>query len=579
VKQVSTSTRPSPARNGSRVFRGLSFRGRATGPGASPRSSAGLLAPLLALGGIGAGAGLLLARLVGDIHGKPLFEDEAVSGLIAARPIPEMVETVMWERGGGPLHFLLSHMTLAIDASPYALRWLSVVFALAALPLCWDVGRRVGGPVAGAVAALVVATSSFLLVYGTFARMYTLYVFAAALAIDLFLVAKERRTGRWAFAAAGAAWLLPAIHPYGAFLVAAEAAVALWLWRGRPLGPALPVLGVVLAMVPFAVADLRLADRFGVGLDGEEAIAAPTDAWGQLGRAFAATAGGEGVAAGIAIALVAVGLLLLARRETAFAALCLVAFLLPPLLLVLIRSGTEPGLSPRHIVYVVPLVAALIGVAVAAAVRDRGPLVALGAVGLAGILLVVAPFGGIRDPRDWQNDVLGGGPPETALGAEEHVAAPAAWLNDTVGAGDVLYPYSAVYWAGLPATGEANVLPYSQRELILRAAERIEPPVERVVVSVPLGDGRLDLEQLEEALGSGFAVHRFGGWLLVEGTGPYRDERVVLLAVSHALRSSREAITDASGALGWYFNVTVAGLCGSVRERWGDPCPLPPPSG
>lgn len=558
----------------------MSFRGRSTGPGASPPSPASRrFASLLALGAIGAGAGLLLARLVGDVRGKPLFEDEAVSGLISARPLPEVVETVMWERGGGPLHFVLSHATLAVDASPYALRWLSVVFALAALPLCWDIGRRVGGPVAGAVAALVAATSSFFLVYGTFARMYTLYVFAAALAIDLFLVAKERRSGRWAFAAAAAAWLLPAIHPYGAFLVAAEALVALWLWRGRPLRPALPALAVVLAMVPFAVADLRLADRFGVGVDGESAIAAPADAWGQLGRAFAATAGGEGVAAGIAIALVAAGLLVLARREPAFVALCLVAFLLPPLLLVLVRSGTEPGLSPRHIVYVVPLAAALIGVAVAAAVRKRGPLVAAGAVVLAGTLLAVAPFGGIRDPRDWQNDVLGGGPPETALGAEENVAAAASWLNDTVGAGDVLFPYSAVYWAGLPATGEASVLPYSQRELILRAVERIEPPVGRVVVSVPLGDGRLDREQLEQALGGGFVVHPFGGWLLVEATGPFPDERVVLLAVSHALRSSREAITDGSGALGWYFNVTLAALCGSVRERWGDACPLPPPNG
>ena len=558
----------------------MSFRDRSTGPGASlPSRASQRFAPLLALGGIGAAAGLLLARLAGDVHGKPLFEDEAVSGLIAARPLPEVVETVMWERGGGPLHFVLSHATLALDSSPYALRWLSVVFALAALPLCWDVGRRVGGPVAGAVAALVAATSSFLLVYGTFARMYTLYVFAAALAVDLFLVAKERRSGRWAFAAAAAAWLLPAIHPYGAFLVAAEAAVALWLWRGRPLRPALPALGVALAMVPFAVADLRLADRFGVGVDGEEAIAAPADAWGQLGRAFAATAGGEGVAAGIAIALVAAGLLLLVRREPAFVALCLVAFLLPPLLLVLVRSGTEPGLSPRHIVYVVPLVGALIGVAVAAAVRRRGPLVAVGAVALAGVLLAAAPFGGVRDPRDWQNDVLGGGPPETALGAEERVAAPAAWLNDTVGHGDVLYPYSAVFWAGLPSTGKANVLPYSQRELILRAAERIEPPVGRVVVSVPLGDGRLDGERLAEELGSGFAVHRFGGWLLVEGTGPYADERVVLLAVSHALRSARDAIADPSAALGWYFNVTLAALCGSVRERWGDSCPLPPPNG
>lgn len=557
----------------------MSFRGRSTGPGASPPSPASRrFGPLLALGGIGAGAGLLLAGIVEDVRGKPLFEDEAVSGLISARPLPEVVETVMWERGGGPLHFILSHATLAVDSSPYALRWLSVVFALAALPLCWDIGRRVGGPVAGAVAALVAATSSFFLVYGTFARMYTLYAFAAALAIDLFLVAKERRSGRWALAAAAAAWLLPAIHPYGAFLVAAEAVVALSLWRGRPLRPALPALVVVLAMVPFAVADLRLADRFGVGVDGESAIAAPADAWGQLGRAFAATAGGEGIAAGIAVVLIAAGLLLVARPEPAFAALCVVAFLLPPLLLVLVRSGTEPGLSPRHIVYVLPLAAALIGVAVAAAVRRRGPLVAAGAVALAGILLAVAPFGGIRDPRDWKNDVLGGGPPESALGAEEHVAAPAAWLNDSVGPGDVLYPYSAVYWAGLPATGEANVLPYSQRELILRAAERIEPPVDRVVVSVPVGDAQVDADRLEQELGTGFAVHRFGGWLLVEGTGPYPDERVVLLAVSHALRSSRQAITGASGALGWYFNVTLAALCGSVRERWGDPCPLPPPN-
>ncbi|HET9213154.1 MAG TPA: glycosyltransferase family 39 protein, partial [Gaiellaceae bacterium] len=544
----------------------------------SRRWPADRLAPLLALGGLAAGAGLLLARIAGDVRGKPLFEDEAVSGLIAARPLAEVVETVMWERGGGPLHTILSHATLAVDPSPYALRWLSVVFAVAALPLCWDVGRRLGGPTAGAVAALVAATSSFLLVYGSFARMYSLYVFAAALAIDLFLVAKERRTGRSAFAAAAAAWLLPAIHPYGAFLVAAEALVALWLWRGRPLRPALPALGVALAMVPFAVADLRLADRFAVGIEGEEAVAAPTDAWGQLGRALAATAGGEGIAAGIAIALVAAGLVLVARRDPAFAALCVIAFVLPPVLLALARSGSEPGLSPRHIVYVVPLAGSLIGVAVARAVHGRPPWVSVAAVAAAGVLLATAPFGGIRDPRDWQNDVLGGGPPETALGAEERLAAPAAWLNETVGAGDVLYPYSPVYWAGLPATGEANVLPYSQRELILRSAERIQPPVGRVVVSVPVGDARLDLEGLEEALGDGFSAHPFGGWMLVEGMGPYPDERVVLLAVSHALRSSRDAITGASNALSWYFNVTLAALCGSVRERWGDSCPLPPPA-
>jgi Dolichyl-phosphate-mannose-protein mannosyltransferase len=574
---VSISTRSSRSPSGSSPSSDGSSPARSTGPEPSRRSRAEAFPLVLALGSLLAGAGILLARVLEDVHGKPLFEDEAVSGLIAARPLGEVVETVLWERGGGPLHFVFSHIALAFDSSPYALRWLSVVFALAALPLCWDIGRRLGGPVAGAVAALVAATSSFLLVYATFARMYTLYVFAAALAVNLFLVAVEKRTGRWAFAAAGAAWLLPAIHPYGAFLVVAEAAVALSLWRGRPFRPALPTLAVGAAMIPFAVADLRLADRFAVGLDGEESIAAPTDAWGQLGRAFTATAGGSGIWAGLFIAALTVGLVLLVRRNGAFVALSLIAFLLPPVLLLLGRSGSEPGLSPRHLVYVVPLVGALIGVAVARAVQGRGELVSAGAVVLTGVLLVVAPFGGIRDPRDWQNDVLGGGPPEAALGSDERVAAPAAWLNDNIEDGDVLYPYSAVYWAGLPATGDAEVLPYSQRELILRAVDRIEPPVERVVVSVPLGDGSLDRERLEELLGDGFTVHDFGGWLLVEGTGPYEDELDVLLVITHALRSARDSIDDKSGPLGWYFDVTLATLCGAAREGWSQKCPLPPP--
>ena len=574
---MSTSTRSSLSPSGSSPSSDGSSPARSTGPEPSRRSRAEAFPLVLALGSLLAGAGILLARIIDDIHGKPLFEDEAVSGLIAARPLGEVIQTVMWERGGGPLHFVFSHIALAFDSSPFTLRWLSVVFALAALPLCWDVGRRLGGPVAGAVAALVVATSSFLLVYGTFARMYTLYVFAAALAVDLFLVANEKRTGRWAFAAAGAAWLLPAIHPYGAFLVMAEAAVALWLWRGRPFRPALPALAVGVAMIPFAIADIRLADRFAVGLDGEESIAAPTDAWGQLGRAFSATAGGSGIWAGLFIVALTAGLVLLVRRNGAFVALCLVAFLLPPVLLLLGRSGSEPGLSPRHLVYVVPLVGALIGVAVARAVQGRGELVSAGAVVLTGVLLVASPFGGIRDPRDWQNDVLGGGQPDTALGSEDRVAAPAAWLNENVEEGDVLYPYSAVYWAGLPATGDAEVLPYSQKELILRAVDRIEPPVERVVVSVPLGDGTLDRERLDELLGEGFTVHDFGGWLLVEGTGPYEEQRDVLLVITHALRSARDSIENKSGPLGWYFNVTLATLCGAAREGWSDKCPLPAP--
>ncbi|HYY75347.1 MAG TPA: glycosyltransferase family 39 protein, partial [Gaiellaceae bacterium] len=252
--------------------------GRATGTAVlrAPRGrplalSAGMLA---AWGAVSAALGYLVARVAPDIHGKPLFEDEAVAGLVSAHPFPELLETVMWERGGGPLHFVLSHLTLAVEPSPYALRWLSLAFALATVPLCYDLGRRLAGPLAGGTAAVIAATSSLLLVYGSFARMYALYAFASALALDLFVRAVAQRTGRAAFMAALAAWLLPAIHPYGAILVAAEALVGLALWRGRPLRPALPVAAVGLAMLPFAWADLRLAERFAVGVDGEDQLAA-----------------------------------------------------------------------------------------------------------------------------------------------------------------------------------------------------------------------------------------------------------------------------------------------------------------
>jgi mannosyltransferase len=396
--------------------------GRATGTAVlrAPRGRplALSLGALAAWGAVAAALGYLVARVAPDVHGQPLFEDEAVAGLVAARPLPELLETVMWERGGGPFHFVLSHLTLGLDPSPFALRWLSLVFALATVPLCYDLGRRLAGPLAGGTAAVVAATSSLLLVYGSFARMYTLYAFASALALDLFVRAVAQRTGRAAFAAALAAWLLPAIHPYGAILVAAEAAVALALWRGKPLRPGLPVAAVGLAMLPFAWADLRLAERFAVGVDGEEQLASPGDAWSQLARALGASVGGHGWTAALALVLMGAGVLALLRRRPAFVAVALLSLLLPPLLLIAVRSESEPGLSPRPLIYALPLAAALTGAAVARALRDRGTAVRAAVLALLTALVLIAPLGGIRDPREWHNDVLGGGPAGVALGRD-----------------------------------------------------------------------------------------------------------------------------------------------------------------
>ena len=156
--------------------------------------------PALALVGLTA---LLCARLLPDVAGKPLHEDEAVAGLISARPLGDVLHTVILDRGGAPLHFLLAHFALAIDTTPKTLRWVSVVFALATVPLCYDLARRIAGRSAGLIAAALAVTSQLLLIYGTFGRMYSLFAFASALAADLFVRALEQPQRRPALATCG----------------------------------------------------------------------------------------------------------------------------------------------------------------------------------------------------------------------------------------------------------------------------------------------------------------------------------------------------------------------------------------
>jgi hypothetical protein len=492
---------------------------------------------------------------------------------VSARPLGELIPTVLWDRGGAPLHFVLSHLALALDSSPEALRWLSVVFALATIPLCLDLGRRLGGPVAGATAAIVASASAVLALYGTVGRMYALLAFVSALSADLFARALELRTARAAFVAALAAVLLPAVHPYGAIVVAAEAVVALAVWRGRPLKPALPVLAVGLLLVPFAVADLRLADRFTVGVAGEESLAGPGDAWSQIARALQSFAGGGGWTFALFLVLGIAGTVILLRTHTAFAAFGLVTLLAPPLLFMLLRTGSVMGLSPRHLVFALPLWAAAIGVAVARAARGFHPAIAVGAVGLVAVAAVLSPPGGVRDPREWPNVVLGGGPDETATGGRELLVPPADWLRGTVAEGDLLFPFSPVFLAGLPATGQATSLPYSQTSLLERAVARLSGPAGAIVVAVPVGEAQVDLEQLRAELGEGYDAQLFPGWLLVRAEGPFPEPAGALAATATVLSASLDAVeVDRYPELRFYVERGLRTTCETLASL-GEPCP------
>src|SRR6266545_69459 len=501
--------------------------------------------------------GLLLVRLARDVHGKPLVEDEAVAGLIGARPLGELLATVVWDRGGAPLHFLLVHAVLWMDSSADALRWLSVAFAAGAVATCFELGRRLAGPVAASGAAIAGATSGLLTIYGSVARMYALLAFAGGLAAVLFVRALERRTGEAAFTAALAAWLLPAAHPYGGIGVAAEAAVALYLWRGRPLKPALPALSVGAAMIPFAFFDLRLADRFDVGGRGHS-LAGPGETWNQLEHVFRGAAGGSGVPLAVFLGLGVIGLVVLARDRPAVATLTALWMLGPPVLFLLVRSHSSPDLSPRHLMYAVPLWAAAVGVGVERLLRvERLPVQAAAL----GVLTLVAGLGstGVHDPRELKFPA--------GLGAEKELARPATRLRAEIRPGDVLFPFSSVHLAALPASGRARALPRAQPELLAQAIRRIELPAGSVFVSVPVAGSDIRLDRLRAHLGPRFRAERIGGWLILERRGPVRDRPSIAASIATLLRQAQAATTGRyHTALAGYYELGIDVADGAERR-------------
>src|SRR5438034_6456231 len=371
-----------------------------------------LLAPALALT---ASAAYLLARAVPDITHKPWHEDEAVAGLISARPLGDVLHTVLLDRGGAPLHFVLAHAAFALDGSPQTLRWLSLVFALATIPLCYDLARRLAGQFAGLTAAALAATSQLLTVYATFGRMYSLFACTSALALDLFVRALDRPSRRTPAAATAAALLTILVHPFGVFVFGAELAVALWRWRLR----ALPV--AVLA-VPLVLPYLRLPGRYSpdVGMSAPEAAL----------RALGGSAGGYGVGLALFAVLAAVGAWTLPRTFTALGLLLIAA---PPLALAVFGSDK---LSPRHLIFVLPVWTTFVATGLSR-LPARLPVTTVMVAAA-----VLAPTA-VADPRTSSSDTT-------------HATA---WVRAHVRPSDALYPYSPVFLAALPEASVAQALP------------------------------------------------------------------------------------------------------------------------
>jgi hypothetical protein len=382
-----------------------------------------------------------------------------------------------------------------------------------------------------------------LLIYGTFGRMYSLFAFASALAADLYVRALDRPTRATAIAAAASALLPLTVHPFGAFLFAAEAAIALWLWRGRSLRTAVPVLAIALLAVPLLLGDLRLSDRYAP--EAGQSLESGSSAGAATLRALGGAAGGRGAALAVFVVLAAVGVFTLARRNDAAAALASVTISVPPIVLAVASAAglTTDRLGPRHLIFMLPLWIALVatGASRLGALLPRTTRIAALAAVVAAAALAPAA---VSEPR------------VIPTGAKRALTAPADWLRTQLTPGAVLYPYSPVFLAALPAAKEARAFSREPVALARIAARTHVTPA--VFMSIPL-NGPIEGDALRRA---GVRFNAFTSWLILESRGPFADGTAALEAAAKLLRLTAPLVTEPDAHA--YLEQLSAAACGAL---------------
>jgi 4-amino-4-deoxy-L-arabinose transferase-like glycosyltransferase len=457
--------------------------------------------------GVAAGIALRIWVLTSPVGG--LDADEAVWGLMARHVLDGELSVFFWAQNyGGTLEALATAVVFAATGSgTLALRAVPIVlFALAAV-LVWRVGRRtVGEPAARLAAVLFWIWPAYLVWKSTRAHGFYGAVTALSLAV-LLLALRLRERDSWLDAALlGLAlglgwWASPQV------VLLAVPALAWLLWRRpsvlRTSWPALPAF--------LAGAAPWLAWNLAHGFDSLEPPFEPgEDSYPEHLRVFFAATWpaalglrvpftfdwlvGAPVSRALQLlALAALGWLIVRRRPLGMVEPLVVTALAYPLL-----QSISPFASlndePRYLVLLVPVMALLLGLALARTpVTAAAGLTAAAALSVAGIAALnrqeppVPPVGGQRVPAD--------------LG-------PAIRVLDRHGVDRVLAPYAAAYRLTFE-TGE--------RIVATPTGQTRYRPHQRLVLESPAPGylfvaGSEDERRLAAGVRSAYARVLAGGW-------------------------------------------------------------------
>ncbi|MDQ2826459.1 MAG: glycosyltransferase family 39 protein [Actinomycetota bacterium] len=183
---------------------------------------------------LGLGFTLVLGIVVRFVTVSALWLDEAQTVAIARLPLGQLSEALRHD-GAPPLFYVLLHGWMRVFGDgDLSVRFLPGLFAVAALPLAWLAGRRLGGRTVAWATVVLMAASPFAVRYATETRMYSLVVLLTLVGYLAVTELLQRPGSRRAVGGVGlvtATLLLT--HYWALYLLAVTGAILVALaWRG-----------------------------------------------------------------------------------------------------------------------------------------------------------------------------------------------------------------------------------------------------------------------------------------------------------------------------------------------------------
>lgn len=476
--------------------------------------------------------------LLHQLMAWPPHEDETLALFVGRDSLAGVVEHVTRERGGAPLHFLIAWAVAHLGFGLGGLRVVSAAFAVASLPLVSLLATRLAGRRAALAATVLLAGSWVFLFHGVYARMYSVFLFLSLLSFLLLLRAVER--GGRAWLPWGAAILLcVAAHPYGALVLGSQGLYVLIARRDRLRGAAAAFAGVVVVGIPFWLTDLVLAGRFDVGVGGGgEKLGGPWAIATYLWRTAGDFSAGWWPVLVPVLLLAAIGLATVGR-EARF--LCLSVVALPVAAFLAARLGGSTSPESRHLIFVAPFFATLVGAGVVRASRRLPPAAV---VAVACLLVAEVGWAWHRTAPlfEWEPNKR----QATRAQAETYLSA-------TSRPDDLLFGYDPLFLGAWErkATFPRTVLPRADARLTLRILRRQAVPLGRGVWVLDASRRNNLRPRLEIAAASptphgAFVTRAFGPFLVIRSRQPVGSpERYLALAARAMLLGRSLGIGDA----------------------------------